>query len=109
MRSRRWLTLLIALAVAAGVVYAATPYVRAASLIVRAANLGGQVEAFADARARDVTIRAPHMVPTRQGDVAARFYEPSGSVRPGSRQRSVNEGASSPSNDIASRFGTPRL
>jgi dienelactone hydrolase len=81
MRSRRWLALLIVVFIVAGLGWAAVPYVRAASLVVRAADFGGQVEAFADARARTVTVREPHMVPTRQGDVPARFYEPSGGVR----------------------------
>ena len=49
---------------------------RAASLIVRAANLGGRAEAFADEHARPVTVEPPHMVPTRYGDVAAQFYVP---------------------------------
>lgn len=61
-------------------VSAAAPYARALSLIVRAADLGGQFETFANERARAVAIRPPHMVPTRQGDVLARFYEPDGEV-----------------------------
>jgi dienelactone hydrolase len=81
MRSRRWLALPVAVAALLALAYAAAPYLRAASLIVRAANLGGRVEAFASERARDVEVKAPHIVPTRQGDVPARFYEPSGSVR----------------------------
>jgi dienelactone hydrolase len=80
MTLRRLAALAIALIVVLGAAYAAIPYVRAASLIVRAANLGGRVEAFANEQARTVTIRSPHTVPTRRGDVAARFYEPSGSV-----------------------------
>lgn len=61
-------------------VYTAVPYARAMSLIVRAAKLGGRIEAIANASARTVTIEAPHMVPTRYGDVPARFYQPSGRV-----------------------------
>src|SRR5688500_15320024 len=80
MRSRRLTVLLITLAVIVAAVYLAAPYVRAASLIVRAANLGGRVEAFANDQARTVDIRAPHTIPTRLGDIAARFYEPSGGV-----------------------------
>ena len=80
MRSRRWAVVLIVAAALAASVYAATPYVQAASLIVRAANFGGRVEAFANARARTVDVRPPHVVPTRAGDVPARFYEPSGRV-----------------------------
>lgn len=82
MRSRRLLTtllILLMLIVIAG--YAAAPYVRAASLFVRAANVGGRVEAFADSRARIVDVEDPHLVPTRQGDVEAQFYRPRGSIR----------------------------
>jgi dienelactone hydrolase len=61
--------------------YVAAPYVRAASLFVRAANLGGRVEDLADATARSVTVLPRHVVPTRQGDVAAQWYRPSGRVR----------------------------
>jgi dienelactone hydrolase len=79
--SPRWvLAIFVAIAAILAGVYAAAPYARALSLIVRAADLGGQVEAFANERARVVTIQAPHMVPTRQGDVPARFYEPAGEV-----------------------------
>jgi dienelactone hydrolase len=81
MRSRRWIALAATVMVVLAIVYVGTPYVRAASLIVRAANLGGRVEAFANDRARSVTITTPHTVPTRLGDVPARFYQPSGSVR----------------------------
>ncbi len=80
MTSRRgiaWLSALIAVLVMA---YAAAPYARALSLIVRAAKIGGRVEAIANASAHTVTIEAPHMVPTRYGDVPARFYQPSGRV-----------------------------
>jgi pimeloyl-ACP methyl ester carboxylesterase len=76
------------LGVASGVVlallaggYVATPYVRAASLIVRAANLGGATEALAEDQARAVTVQPPQSIPTRQGNVPVQFYEPSGSVR----------------------------
>ena len=81
MRSRRFTVLLVTLAVIAAALYAATPYVRAASLIARAADIGGNVEALANRQARRVAIRPPHTVPTRRGDVQARFYEPSGSVQ----------------------------
>jgi dienelactone hydrolase len=63
-----------------GGLYAAAPYARAASLIVRGANLGGRVEAIAEAEARNVTKQLRHAVPTRYGDVAAQFYVPDGSV-----------------------------
>jgi dienelactone hydrolase len=85
MRLRRSIVVLLALLLTAAVVaFIATPYVRAASLFARVANLGGRLEAFADARARVVTVQPPHMVPTREGDVAAQFYRPDGRV-----QRSV--------------------
>ena len=81
MRPRRLAALIIALILIVGLVYAAVPYAQAASLFVRAANLGGRVEAFADSRARAVTVEAPHLVPTRQGEVRGQFYRPEGSVR----------------------------
>ena len=80
MTSRRgiaWLSALIAVLV---MTYAAAPYARALSLIIRAAKIGGRVEAIASASAHTVTIEAPHLVPTRYGDVPARFYQPSGRV-----------------------------
>ena len=80
MRPRRVLALLSAIAAVLAMVYVAAPYARALSLIVRAADFGGQVEAFANEQARVVTIQPPHMVPTRRGNVLARFYEPDGEV-----------------------------
>jgi dienelactone hydrolase len=80
MRPRRVVAVLITIAAVLAMVYAAIPYARALSLIVRAADLGGQVEAFASEQARVVAIQPPHRVPTRQGDVLARFYEPAGDV-----------------------------
>ena len=81
MRRRSVLTVLAICAAMIAVGYAATPYARAASLIVRAANMGGRAEAFADKYARTVAIEPRHMVPTRYGDVAARFYRPDGGSR----------------------------
>jgi dienelactone hydrolase len=78
MRSRRLACAVFAVLAIVAAVYVAAPYARALSLIVRAADFGGQVEAFANEQARAVTINPPHMVPTRQGDVLARFYEPDG-------------------------------
>ena len=60
--------------------YSSIPYVKAAMLIVRAANLGGRAEAFADGQARSVTVQPARTIPTRQGDVPVQFYEPSGAV-----------------------------
>lgn len=61
--------------------YVAAPYLRAASLVVRASGMGGRIQAFADNQARAVNTVAPHQVPTRYGSVAAQFYRPAGSVR----------------------------
>ena len=70
--SRRLLTIAtIALIVGLVLIFVATPYVRAASLVVRAANLGGRAEAYADEYARPVTIedavsgqaRRPNLAP----------------------------------------------
>ena len=81
MRSRRrLLVLLVALSIFAGLLYAAAPYARAASLVVRAAKLGGRIETFARDRAYPVTRAAHVMVPTRAGDVAAQFYTPDTTV-----------------------------
>lgn len=62
----------------AAVGYLSLPYARALSLIVRAANMGGSVEAFANGRARAVTIEQPTTIPSRHGNVPARFYRPDG-------------------------------
>ena len=79
-RPRRFLFPVIILAILAGGLYAAAPYARAASLIVRGANLGGRAEAIAEAEARHVTKQPRHMVPTRYGDVPAQFYVPDGDI-----------------------------
>jgi dienelactone hydrolase len=55
-----------------------TVYIRAASLVVRAAGLGGRMETLAKLQARSVTVQKRHMVATRYGEVAAQFYTPSG-------------------------------
>lgn len=82
MRLRRRIVVLLAVLIGAAVLaYAARPYGRAASLFVRVANIGGRVEAFADARARAVAVLPPHTVPTREGDVAAQVYRPEGRIR----------------------------
>ena len=81
MRSRRLIALVVAVMLVVGGLYIAAPYARAASLFVRAANLGGRVEALADATARPVTVLPRHLVPTRQGEVPAQFYRPDGTVR----------------------------
>ena len=71
---RRLAILVIALAVLA---YLALPYARALSLVVRGADMGGSVEAFANDRAQEVTVEPATTIPTRHGDVPARFYRPS--------------------------------
>ena len=80
MRSRPLvITLVVALVLVVGA-YAATPYARALSLIVRAANMGGSVEAFANDRARPITIDPERAIGTRHGAVRARLYRPDGRV-----------------------------
>ena len=72
--ARRLLTIAtILLLVGLVVIFVATPYVRAASLVVRAANLGGRAEAYANDYARTVTPEPTHMLPTRYGNVPAKF------------------------------------
>src|SRR5262245_31781024 len=81
MRRRRvvlTITLLIALAV---IGYVGEQYVRATLFIVRAAGLGGRVEAFADRQARTVDVQPRHLVATRYGDVSAQLYVPDGTPR----------------------------
>lgn len=80
MTSRRRVVLFSSLVVLIVLVWAAIPYARGASLIVRAAHVGGRAEQVANATKRDVTIEPVHKVPTRLGDIDARFYEPSGRV-----------------------------
>src|SRR5438046_1186381 len=75
---RRWRILAALAVIIAVLAYLSVPYVRAASLFVRAAHLGGRVEAFATQHARAVDVMTPHMVPTRLGDVPAQFYRPGG-------------------------------
>jgi hypothetical protein len=76
MRTRR-VVVSVALAVALILIaYAAPPYARALSLIVRAADMGGSIEAFANDRARPITIDPERAIPTRHRDVPARFYRP---------------------------------
>jgi dienelactone hydrolase len=78
---RRVLTLIAVLAVVFAIGYAAAPYARAASLIVRAANIGGRAETVAERFASEVAIEQGHTVPTRYGDVPARLYRPEGGSR----------------------------
>jgi hypothetical protein len=79
--ARRLLTIAtVLLIVGLVVIFVSTPYVRGASLVVRAANLGGRTEAFASEHARVVIVEPPHVVPTRYGNVPAKFYMPDGDV-----------------------------
>jgi hypothetical protein len=82
MRSRRLLLLLLVaiVVVGGGLLYAAAPYARAASLVVRAAKLGGRVETFAREHAYAVSKGDRVAVPTRAGNVAAQFYMPDTTV-----------------------------
>src|SRR5687767_1695244 len=76
MPRRRLRLLLICLVVVIAMVYVAMPYVRATSLIVRVAAIGGPAQAVLSLQDSDVDIRPRHMVPTRHGDVPAQFYMP---------------------------------
>jgi dienelactone hydrolase len=73
---RRRLAILVVVLLIVG--YGAVPYVRALSLIVRAANMGGRLQAVANNRAHAVTIEPPTTIATRHGHVPARFYRPEG-------------------------------
>jgi dienelactone hydrolase len=94
---RRWRILTVIVVVAAMLAYLAVPYVRAASLFVRVAHLGGHVEEFAADHARAVTVLPPHMVPVRGGMVPAQFYRPDGRTSrtvlliPGIHSMGINE------------------
>jgi dienelactone hydrolase len=79
---RRLLTIAIALvAVIAIGIYIATPYARATSLVVRAANLGGRAQAFASDHAYRVTVNPKQDVNTRYGYVPVRFYTIDGEAK----------------------------
>ena len=84
MSQRRWRVLAAIVVIAAVLAYVAVPYLRAASLFVRAAHVGGRVEQFAAEHAHAVTVMPRRTIPTRSGDVPARLYRPDGS-----RSRSV--------------------
>jgi dienelactone hydrolase len=81
MRSRRLLIALVILLIVGALGYAATPYVRAAGFIVRAAKIGGRAEAIARDHAYTVTRQPRHSVPTRYGDVSAQLYVPATTIR----------------------------
>ncbi len=66
---------------AAGTAFLLLPYARAAALLVRVSNSGGTLGQIIDAGAYMVDRAAPHAVPTRHGQVPARFYRPVGGNR----------------------------
>ena len=76
MSPRRWRVLAAIVLIAAVLAYVVVPYVRAASLFVRAAHVGGRVEQFAAEHAHAVTVMPRRTIPTRSGDVPARLYRP---------------------------------
>jgi dienelactone hydrolase len=88
----------VALVLVLGVgVYGIGPYFRSALLVVRAADLGGRVEAFADREARPIAVHDATSIPTRQGTVPTQFYEPRGGFTrtvlliPGIHAAGINE------------------
>lgn len=78
MLTRRLAAPLLLIALVAGAAIAGAPYIRSLLLVVRAANLGGRMEALANQQARTVTVHATSTIPTRHGAVASRLYEPAG-------------------------------
>ncbi len=68
--------ILIAVLVLVAIAYIAAPYVRAGSLIVRVAGIGGPAQAIVSLPDSRVETQPKHMVPTRHGDVPAQFYMP---------------------------------
>jgi hypothetical protein len=75
----------------------ALPYLDALAFIIRAADLPGAPATIAAWRASTVTRGEVFTVPTRAGDVPARFYRPDGRVRrtvllmPGVHRDGINE------------------
>lgn len=94
---RRWRILAVVVLIVTLLAYLAVPYVRAASLFVRVAHLGGRTEQFATSHAREVTVVPPHTVATRNGEVPAQFYRPDGDFSrsvlliPGIHSMGINE------------------
>lgn len=97
MRSRRLFVWLVLIVVLVAGVYVARPYGRALSLIVRATNMGGRVEAFANRQSRAVTVRPPATIPSRYGNLPAQVYDPEGTATrtvllvPGIHAAGINE------------------
>src|SRR5258705_4689587 len=94
---RGWRIVAAVLLIAAVLTWLAAPYVRAASLFVRVAHVGGRVEQFAAQHAHTVTVMPPHTVATRSGEVPAQFYRPDGRFSrsalliPGIHSMGINE------------------
>jgi hypothetical protein len=94
---KRWRAVAAVLLVVAVLAYVSVPYVKAASLFVRFAHVGGRVERVANASAHAVTILPPQLVPTRSGVVPARLYQPAGRssrtilLIPGIHSMGINE------------------
>ena len=80
-RAVRAVVLLGGLLVIALAVLTLPRYVESAALIARVANVGGTAGSLAERAAQGVTVTAPHLVPTRHGEVTARFYEPERATR----------------------------
>jgi len=79
---RRLVTLVVgATVILSTVAWLGAPYARAASLIVRAANLGGVLDRLARHEAVLFTIEPPQSIPTRYGPVSAQRYVPAGGSR----------------------------
>ena len=76
MSRRRLIAVTVALLLVVIVIYVTTPYARAASLIVRAADLGGRAQTLAELQAHEIVKEPRHLVPTRHGTVPAQFYRP---------------------------------
>lgn len=78
MRIRRLFALLLIVVLLLGSAFIAAPYVESLLLVVRGANLGGRLEAFANEQADAVSVHATTTIPTRHGRVISRLYEPAG-------------------------------
>jgi hypothetical protein len=89
--------ILIAVLVLVAIAYIAAPYVRAGSLIVRVAGIGGPAQAIVSLPDSRVETQPKHMVPTRHGDVPAQFYMPARTselavlVMPGFNSNGIDE------------------
>ena len=84
MTLKRKASLIVALALIVGG-FAAVPYVDALGFIIRAADLPGSAATLAAWRTTPFTRDADFTVPTRAGNIPARFYRPSTQTRRASR------------------------